>query len=102
MLKFTSENEGPEYFKVTLVVNEINLEMYGFDFQATSDMSTTGDISTTNEAPSRRRMQGDDTQNPYHFTWTMQKTEGTNEIKFAFKFDKPFRISKYAKDKIIV
>ena len=79
--ELTSQNEGPSYFKITLEVNEKNLQLNGY------------------EKPNQRRL---DSSNPYNFTWKIKKTKDLNEIDFSFKFDNPQIISKYAKDKIIV
>ena len=47
----------------------------------------------------RRRLELDD---PYSFSWQVIKTESLKEIALAFKFNHPWLISKYAKDKMII
>ena len=59
---------------MTLVVEEINLEMNGFEDPNISLHNSRTLIS----------------ENPYRFTWKfLNTTTSPNEIKFEFKFDNP-------------
>ena len=74
IFKLTSDNQGLTYFNMTLVVDEINLEMNGFE------------DPNVNLHRGRRLI----SENPYRFTWkVLNTTTNPNEIKFEFKFDNP-------------
>jgi hypothetical protein len=85
-MNLTSDNDGPSYFNITLVVNEANLAAFAEDL-------------AHQEQDRERRLRS---SKMYDYKWKIIESKSKQELKFDFSFGTPEIISMFGPDKVYI